>query len=156
MSLFAEAPASSRRPRSLYRSDCGLLPKAGSAGAPLVVETGLGRAKITCHVNSVDVLVERFGFRLETPRCGLRHGSLCRYHDIYSMMDNLLSIFVYNLGLSFCSRVLVASLMILPIEFDYTTTLDIWIWTHLYWYLDCSPSQMVDHTCQYYLNTCSQ
>jgi len=88
MSLFAEAPVSSHRPRSLYRSECVLLPGDGSASAPLIVKTGLGRAKITCHVNSVDVLVERFGIRLATPRCGLRHGGLCRYRDIYSRIDN--------------------------------------------------------------------
>ena len=87
MSLFAEAPVSSHRPRSLYRSECGLLPEGGSTGAPHIAETGLGRAKITCHVNSVDVLVERFGIRLATPRCGLRHEGMCRYHDIYLRID---------------------------------------------------------------------
>lgn len=79
-------PQSSQIPlprEALDRFTCGLLPKGGSAGAPHVVEAGLGRAKITCHVNSVDVLVERFGIRLATPRCGLRHGSSCRYHDIF-------------------------------------------------------------------------
>ena len=59
MSLFAEAQPSPTAPRRLDRSDSGLLPKDGSEGAPRIAKAGLGRAKIACHVNSVDVLVER-------------------------------------------------------------------------------------------------
>ena len=78
-------PASSppTAPKSPDRFSCVLLPTDGSAGAPLIIEAGLGWAKIACHVNSVDVLVERFEISLATPRCGLGCESLCRYHDIY-------------------------------------------------------------------------
>lgn len=83
-------PASSppTAPKSPDRFSCVLLPTDGSAGAPLIIEAGLGWAKIACHVNSVDVLVERFEISLATPRCGLGHESLCRYRDIYFRIDS--------------------------------------------------------------------
>ena len=62
MSLFAEAqPPALPLPRKILTASAViLLPTDGSAGAPLITKAGLGWAKIACHVNSVDVLVERF------------------------------------------------------------------------------------------------